>query len=302
MVTTLDIRASDRVLISGVTGWLGRELVSQLSLRFPQLPILGVGRKPQSFLVAQRTVPVVEWGSPDVRSWKPTLVCHLAFVTREFVAQIGEQAFRRRNVELRTSGLQLLEIPSVRSSLIVSSGAADACELDTYGELKKEEEFLFATKAGQAEIPLMIARAWSLSGAYCTKPNEFLFYSFISQAMSNAGNIVISNSLPVRRKYVDAGEFLMTALLSTPVSGVDDLNSGGTMVEAYDLAEMVQKALGVSGSIRRCLDVESGNMSEYFSTDQRMFEKMQTLGIHFTDIEGQVHKSKAVFQELELTE
>jgi nucleoside-diphosphate-sugar epimerase len=286
------IQPEDRILVTGATGWLGCELLSRILTARPELPILAFSRRGRNFYAGEQILTSQSWDHQTAVDWKPTLLVHLAYLTRELEVRWGSDRFEAENMEISTKGMELMTIPSLRGAVIASSGAAVHMRDSIYGRLKAEDEQQFAEAGVEFDVATVIARTWSVSGSMCPKPKLFALYDLID--MSETKSIVqIKAKHEVWRRYMDAGVYLEVCL-GVAAGGVSEtIDSEGPLIEIEELAVRVQRALGITKPIRR--PSLSGTTDAYYSNSGRMDYWAEQLGVSMPDLETQIHRSiKAV--------
>lgn len=233
-----------RLAVTGAAGWLGRELTSYVMTRSPEVDLLLLGRQRSDIQIYGQRFPVLTWTPSLLEEWQPTHIAHLAFVTRERGRGRSISEVEASNAELFLRFALAARIPSLTGALYVSSGAALQLEPDSYGQQKLRQEEKSHCLAKELGLNIGIARVWSVSGRFCTKPNEFLFYDLIRQALDPESNLikVLSNKI-IWRRYVDASQFL-GACLDQLIRGKGGVwNSGGDLISNVQLAEKVRSLL-----------------------------------------------------------
>jgi len=212
--------------------------------RSPEIELLLLGRHSSDIQINGQQFPVRAWTPSLLEEWKPTHIAHLAYVTRDRGRGRSINEVEAENAELFRRFAVAVRIPSVVGALYVSSGAALQSEPDSYGQQKLREEEISQCLSRELGLNIGIARVWSVSGRFCTKPNEFLFYDLIRQALDPESNSikVLSNKI-IWRRYVDASQFL-GACLNQLIRGNGGVwNSGGDLVSNVQLAEKVRSLL-----------------------------------------------------------
>lgn len=243
-----------RLVITGATGWLGRELASVIFNRWPWVEVLLVGRSQADVALAGRILPVFPWNNKTVEDWAPTHLAHLAFSTKERSELVPRAEYLATNRTISDNFLSLFRLQSVRGALYVSSGAAVAQLDSAYGLLKAEDEVRFMDFARSHSKPLGIARIWSVSGRYCTKPSRFLFANLIQQALDQRStSISVTADHFVWRRYVDAGQFLGSAMTRVWAGETGIWDSGGQLVSNVDLAMRVRDLLAPEKTVKYSL-------------------------------------------------
>jgi nucleoside-diphosphate-sugar epimerase len=233
----------DRVLVLGAGGWFGSTLLALLAESATEARVLGLTRLPRRVTVGRHSWDLGGWDWDTVTGFAPSLLLNCAFLTRERVEQTGLKDYVADNVVLTSRFLRTIGLPSVRGALTVSSGAAvdssgiPDVELNPYGHLKRAEEILSRDVAAAHDVPLVVSRAWSVSGPLVQRPRDYAFSDLILQVA--AGPIQVRAAHEVWRRYVGADD-LLAVCLSLAIDGwTGVVDSGGELVEIGDLAKRV---------------------------------------------------------------
>jgi nucleoside-diphosphate-sugar epimerase len=133
----------------------------------------------------------------------------------------------------------------VRKYVGFSSGAAvhlagmDSFSLaqNPYAAQKQEYETTMANIDVRQGCDVTIARVWSVSGAYMTKPSSFAISNLIQQA--KAGIIEILSSGPVYRRYCAIEDVISVGLATQSAPGKRIFDTGGDLIELGELAEII---------------------------------------------------------------
>ncbi|MHA7721910.1 NAD-dependent epimerase/dehydratase family protein [Mycobacterium sp. ML4] len=262
--------ASDRILITGASGWLGR---TALDLLAPlNLPTLCVASRARIIRVGDREIGCRVWDEEEVAAFAPTVVLDCAFLTRDRIAGMPLNDYVAANRALTERLVYATKLPGVRLSLSVSSGAAvyphDALdgpiEDNPYGYLKREAEQRLAQAAAESAAVPVIVRAWSISGAHMQKPQSYALGSMIRAA--DAGAIRIMARRPVFRRYVLAEELLAFGIAEGGV-GPATIDSGGELVEMAELAARIVAVVNPGAVITRD-EVDPNDPDRYHSDSQ----------------------------------
>lgn len=282
------LESTDRVAITGATGWLGRELLSRLASLRPDVVVLPIASHARDFSAGIHYFRSVEWDHFSLVDWKPTVFVHLAHLTRDREEIWGPHAYVRENGRLTLAAIKAAELPTVRAVVLASSGAAVASPESLYGRGKVAAESLFLDHGRRTGQPCVVARAWSVSGSLCPKPNLFALYDFIRQAKER-GRISISASTLTFRRYVDAGEFLETCVNAAAAGVSSVIDSYGELVEMGELAERVLSTLKIEGGVLR---VDPSGVPDYYAADSAAFEDWaRDFGVHVSDLAEQIRRS-----------
>jgi nucleoside-diphosphate-sugar epimerase len=296
------LEPSDRILITGATGWFGQTAVF-LSRGLPQQVMLTASRAREIRLVG-KSLAILDWDEIAVRNFAPTVVVDCAFLTRDRVDESDINSYIRVNRQLNGQLLLTAALPSVKKVVTISSGAAvfprDAAEGiirdNPYGFLKREVENDLRTLARVTGISVAVARAWSVSGAFVGKPRSYALTDMILQATQ--GTIHISARSQVYRRYVAVEELLALALAETHSPGFTVVDSEGQLVEMQELAELVRTTVNPNATIT----MEAADGSEaslYYSRSSAWQGLSQTHGLELSSLPEQINRA---FSGLQLSE
>lgn len=285
------LQDSDRVVITGATGWMGREVLDRLSRTRPKIQVLPVASMARRLETGSRTYQIHEWSHAYISEWRPTIAVHLAFLTREAESTMSTAEYERRNHELTEAAAHLYSIPELRAAVIASSGAAIQAKGQIYGDLKARDEKIFTELSNRTGLPTVISRIWSVSGAFCTKPDLFALFDLIEQTR-NRSRVHIRARSEVWRRYVDAGEFLEVCVSAAGVGANQVIDSAGPLVEIEHLAHVIQDALGERKQIVR--EPLTQPPDRYFTDSQTMESWSDRLGIPLASLVEQVRRSARV--------
>ena len=241
------------------------------------------GQSPRALNLAGQRIQVQPFSMPMAEAFRPSVVVHLAALTRDRLATTDANDYSNTNRRLLKEGLALSQISSVSTVVSVSSGAA-LTDDGPYGASKREQENAFEALRGEVSAHVVNARVWSVSGRFCTKPHAFALTSMIQEA-KRFGTVTVRSEIPVRRRYTDAGEFLDLAIRAGKRRLTSSIDSGGELIELEDLAVRVS---GTYGAQVRCPSSRVGPGDDYFTSDSSMREVSRQLGHELTTLEGQI--------------
>lgn len=285
------LQDSDRVVITGATGWMGREVLDRLARTRPEIQVLPIASRARSLEIGDRTHQVHAWSHAYIAEWRPTIAVHLAFLTREAESTMSTAEYERRNRELTESAVHLFSIPELRAAVIASSGAAIRPKGQIYGELKARDEQVFTELGNRTGVPTVISRIWSVSGAFCTKPNLFALFDLIEQTRHRPSVHIRARS-EVWRRYVDAGEFLEICVSAAGAEASEVIDSAGPLVEIEHLAHVIQDVLGEKRAIVR--EMVTQPPDRYFTDSHNMESWSERLGLPLASLTEQVRRSAQV--------
>lgn len=271
------LTSDDRVLITGASGWFGQTAANLMAGQ----PSLLLASQTRSIPSLGKNLFVNAYDPKLVRDFSPTVVIDCAFITRERIKDFGLPNYISQNQLIQKQFVELVSSPSVRRYVSFSSGAAvypaDAIlrtiEENPYGYLKREAELQMESVSSELGKPGVIARAWSVSGAFITKPKSFAFTDFISQALQ--GKVHIKATNPVFRRYSAIEDLLAVSLAETTQGSFSILNSEGPLVEMAELARQIVSVINPAATISRARPLP-GIEDNYF-TDTHQWSKLETL-------------------------
>lgn len=264
------IKADDRrIVVVGAGGWIGRATLAllhdALGNEIARERIVCFGSQARSIEIA----PGIAFEQQPLASLKtlprrPTLLLHLAFLTKDKVGGIEDAEYARANRHLSQQVLDALEPLGVDRLFVASSGAAAfaddpeaAHDLRLYGGLKREDEERFARWAEQSPhmSRAVITRIFNISGPYINKHQTYALASFILDTLAGRPAEVRA-PMRVVRGYVAVRELLslvFAALLHENGGPVLRFDSGGEALELEDVASYVVTALGGTSVTRRAV-------------------------------------------------
>ena len=195
---------------------------------------------------------------PDLPGCSANILLHFAYVTREFAAERGVEAYVLANLAITGTVLDFIRLQRPACVAYASSGAAAAAlargaidvAADPYGALKVMDELVLRRAAADVGARSLIVRVFNVSGPWLTKPEAFALSDIIRQVHAG-GPLSIRASHPVVRSYVDV-EDLVSVMIATSLDSAlpADIRvdtAGEVEVEVGDLAERVQRVLGREG-------------------------------------------------------
>jgi nucleoside-diphosphate-sugar epimerase len=294
-----------RIVITGASGWIGK---ATLELLYNTLGPRDFAKRVFAFGSAPRTIDFGA-GAIEQRALAamlalpsaPTLVLHLAFLTKDKVAGMDEHQYRDLNTVLSRTVLEALDMIGATAVFVASSGAAEFADdaaaspaIRLYGSLKKADEEAFAKWAEERGTRVVIARIFALSGPHINKHETYALASFISDALAGRP-ISIRSDIPVYRSYIAIRELmsLILAAMFEERAGVVRFSTGGERIEMQRIAEIVSETLGPVAIERPPL--KSGPVDEYVGDDPAYRKLLSRYGIDHLPFDQQVIETAASF-------
>ena len=285
------ISSQDRVLITGASGWFGQ--TTTVMMEHIGVQTFLIGSNSRSIQIAGKSRKIDVWDDKKIRDFAPTVVVDCAFLTREFVADVGLSRFVDVNRQLVQRTISLQDLESVRLVVAFSSGAAEeyrlnsedsSIEKDPYGYLKHEQEVLMATGFNSSNCDLVIPRVWSVSGSLATKVNGFAFTDLICQAL--IGKIRVNSNFYVWRRYCMIEEVIAVALNGS--QGRERFfDTGGQLIEIRELALLIQELVNPNATLELPAD-SYGIPSKYYSDGESWSRWCNMLDFEHASLDEQI--------------
>jgi nucleoside-diphosphate-sugar epimerase len=229
----------------------------------------------------------------------PVCVLHFAYLMRHLAASLGNDEFVRRNQSITATMERALERLRPTSFCFASSGAVydsagwlvDDLEHDPYATLKHRDELTFEQVCHATGTRCIVGRVYSVGGPFMPDRDRFVLGDLVDRARAGAP-LEIRARGPLWRSYVGLGD-VIALFLAEAVDGIDPFvrfDTGGTVVEAGDLADRVRQVLGRPAlEIRRDLDADAE--PDRYVGDGETFELLMARhGLRPTPLEEQIRQ------------
>jgi nucleoside-diphosphate-sugar epimerase len=277
--------------VTGAGGWFGRTAIAMT--RESGLDLLATGSKGQQIEIDGQIQAVQAQSLEIISDFEPTVLIDTAFVTRERLPILGHKAYVETNQKLINQSLAIAALPSVRKYIGFSSGAtmhlaghtSYSLEENPYAAQKRIYESKISEIAGTLDCDISVARVWSVTGSYCTKPATFAFTDLIAQA--KLGLIEIKAKRPVYRRYCAIEDVLALAIIPNELGSHCIFSTGGELIELGDLAKLVVELVNPNAEIRRHIDSALAS-DDYFSDSKDWDELLQSADFLKDSISQQV--------------
>jgi nucleoside-diphosphate-sugar epimerase len=286
-----NLRSDDRVLVTGAGGWFGRTAIAMT--RKSGLALLATGSKDQQIEIDGQGQSVQAQSLEIIAAFEPTVVIDTAFVTRERLAALGYKSYVETNQRIIDQSIDIAALPSVRKYIGFSSGATRhlaghtsfSLEENPYAAQKRIYESRMSEIVGALDCDISVARVWSVTGSYCTKPDSFAFTDLIAQA--KLGLVEVKAKRPVYRRYCAIEDVLALAMLPNERGGHSIFSTGGELIELGDLAKKVVELVNPNAEVRRQIDSALAS-DDYYSDSKDWGELLQAANLAKDSISDQV--------------
>ena len=272
-----------RIVITGAGGWLGMATLELLHAALGE----GFAGRVICFGSSHRALTLIDGTVIDQQPLSdlaalepaPTILLHLAFLTKDRAEAMDEEAYRNANRALDRLVLDALDPIGVNAVFVASSGAAYRADdptaapaMQLYGGLKRDQEAMFADWATASGKRAIIARIFNISGPHINKHGSYALAAFILDVLAGRP-ITINAPHRVVRSYVAVRELmtLVFALLLEDVAQSLRFDTGGEPMEMQDIAQAVADLLGPVAIVRPTQDA---TISDVYTGDPAFYRAL----------------------------
>jgi nucleoside-diphosphate-sugar epimerase len=291
---------SSKVLITGATGWLGRETVARvIEGKFEGITqsdlLLASSNGRDLELDSLGVLPTVALETLSHRESTNTIegLVHLAFITKDKTTQYSFSEFVAKNIELISAACEIIERDKPKWVVVVSSGAIidrPTLEIENnvvrnpYGFCKRIEEALIAESAHKVGANIVIGRLWGGTGLYMPIKRAYAISDFIESAKEKNA-ISINSGGDVIRRYCDAGDFMEVLIRAALKRETTTIDSGGSIIEVGELAKLISARLGQIPITRSETPTP---LDDYYPRGSEFEELAKSVGVQLHGIDEQV--------------
>jgi nucleoside-diphosphate-sugar epimerase len=267
-----------RVLITGASGWFGREVLSlchanntELFCTASQSKLITVGNIKQQ---------VHQFNLSEIENFAPDYVIDCSGLNRNLE---NSKDYLNKCLKLTNNYLDVMALSSVKAGMTFSSGAALFDPNDVQFSQYSRSKIVHEKLVRDAKKPSVIMRCFAVSGKHCQSINNYAFSDFIYQA-KHERVIRIKASQPVYRRYMAFEDYFAIGL--SQLESSITLESGGEWIELGDLAEMIAEKTG-SKIVR---DPISGAVTRYGSDSNQLEIIGRSVGITVKNLQEQIEQ------------
>lgn len=246
-----------RWLLTGAGGWFGKTALYEYEQRYgPEAlrkDVVAFASKPRWIDFDSAHGPIKAHDLQEIGSIEaPTGLLHLAFLTRDRIAEVGLECYIETNRAITAAVSAVLQANPTIPAITTSSGAAAALEGlladlegNPYASLKQEEEALWQKEAKRRMA--VVFRVYAASGRMMAGPERFALGDFLLQAL-NGQQLQIKAGHRVVRSYGHVGSLMQLswALLKQPKpNGFYGVDACRDCIDLLELAQVISDAFGL---------------------------------------------------------
>lgn len=286
-----------KVLVSGATGWLGREILNIFAeSNFEKVQINLISSKNGEVFVKGNKLEVKSF--KDYKSIESVdNYFDFAFLGMNKLEKIGAENFKRINMEIISDSSNLIKRICPKTVVLSSSGAIYNIKKSTkggviYSDLKKIQEELIAKACNASGSNLIISRIFNLAGRGIPRESDFALVDFMIKSMGNIDLMINSNHLVIRR-YSDVTQ-LLKLLVEMANRGENCVfDSGGAKIELRVLASKIIQVVNSKSKIV-APEIDFETEQDYYFSDSHSYEKLliKIMGEEPLTIENQIQNTR----------
>jgi len=288
-----------KTVITGASGWLGRELIRILvgENRISPINLHLIASTKKKFEINQNVFFTKKHNEID-ESQEVENYFDFAFLTREKIDILGPKKYIEANSGVINNSVELVRSLKPKNVILSSSGAVykigknwERASNYLYSDLKILQENKLKEVCSEIGANLTIIRIFNLSGNGITKINDFAISQFISKALNNERISIESNYL-VNRRYCDISQLLSTFISATKSGYSGTIDSTGIKIELRDLARLVIKELKSASKFEAPEVFSESSPDNYFSDSEDYSTLLRKCrGERMFSIEEQIQKT-----------
>ena len=293
---------SASALITGGTGWLGKQTASRLIYKFgSELNLVLTSSKSTDLTIRGQYFRTVQNSQVELQKNIDYLFDY-AFLTREKIDLLGAKEYFNVNLSLINFSTEIVKRFKPKVVILASSGAiygnskfSETKNHKLYADLKLLQEQRITEACNESGSRVIIVRVFNLSGNGINKSKVYAIQEFIETAIRNKP-IVINSNFQVKRRYCDVDQLIDLLLALSSENKSVCFDSGGPLVELHELARIVKETLNSNSRIVFKQFDKDSTPDNYFS-NSKYFEMLieQLLKQDPLSIEAQIIKTAKNF-------
>jgi nucleoside-diphosphate-sugar epimerase len=290
-------------ILTGASGWFGRAALHEYESLF------GPTALRQDVIALASCKREIDFGSPygPIQAYsferlceieEPAGLLHLAFLTRDRIAEHGLEKYILLNRSITRQIALLLSVHSSIPVITTSSGAAAALDNTSpdlngnpYATLKQEEESTWRSHA--LSRMAVVFRVYAATGRFMPSPQRFALGDFLLQAISRKP-IRISSLRSVERSYVSAATLMQLSwrMLRRPMkNGFYSIDACTHELSLLSLAAQISELYDLPQPIHQIdtrLDADT-----YVGSPSAFVKALQDYEVEIPSLVSQIQETRA---------
>jgi len=282
-----------KILVSGATGWVGRELLhifSESNINLSSLIL--ISSKNQMIKINGTYLNVSNLYNQEIISPVQSYF-DFAFLTKNQLEKYGREAFKEINLKIISNSTSLIERVCPQTVILASSGAIYGTKnynFDDalYADLKKNQEEQIAKACEISGSNLIISRIFNLSGRGINKESSYAIADLTLKAIQNL-DLTTNSGRKVTRRYCDLTQLLKLLVEMANLNLNRTFDTGGVKIDLRSLAYKITEVIETKSKVFFPYKYEYLEEDNYFSASDN-YEKLllEFLGIESMSIENQI--------------
>jgi|LakMenEpi03Aug12_release.lakeMendotaPanAssembly.Ray.scaffolds.fasta_scaffold315150_2 nucleoside-diphosphate-sugar epimerase len=287
-----------KILVSGATGWVGRELLHIFSESDIDLSgLILISSTDKTIKINGTHLSVSNCYSQDIISPVQSYF-DFAFLTKNHFKKYGADSFKEINLKIISNSTNLIKRICPKTVILASSGAIYGVKNSNfddalYADLKKNQEEQIAKACEISGSNLIVSRIFNLSGRGITKESSYAIADLTLKAMQNL-DLTNNSGFKVTRRYCDLTQLLKLLVEMANLSLNLTFDTGGVKIDLKSLAYKITEVIDTKSKVCFPSQYENLEADNYFSVSDN-YEKLlvEFLGIDSMSIDNQILNTRA---------
>lgn len=298
-----------KILITGASGWLGRNSIKYfLNQGIPESNLILVASKNKEIQVDKNfKLKTIKFNqiSNFINAEGLEGIVHLAYLTRDFFDKNLDK-YIAVNTEISNNIMKLITTHNPNWVVYVSSGAIyknyekevleDDIVHNPYGFLKIQDEIAFREICEKRQINFTIGRLWGATGNDFIHAKKYAVGEFVINALVEK-NILIKSNRKVYRTYCDSEQFMELCIRSASYNKFKLFDSKGEIIEIQNLASRIKKCLNSKIEIIRDEVNNTLVPDDYFARNNSMYQLANELDVKLLELDEQILKTATYIEK-----
>ena len=281
------------ILVSGATGWIGRELLdifSKSDINLNRLVL--ISSKNQVIKINGIQLNVSSFNSQSALNPVQSYF-DFAFLTKNQLKKYSPEEFKEINLKIISNSTSLIKRVCPQTVILASSGAIYGTKnynFDDalYADLKKNQEEQIAKACEISGSNLIISRIFNLSGRGMNKESSYAIADLTLKAIQNL-DLTTNSARKVTRRYCDLTQLLKLLVEMANLNLNLNFDTGGVKIDLRSLAYKITEVIETKSKVCFPSQYENLEVDNYFSVSDN-YEKLlvEFLGINSLSIDNQI--------------